>query len=310
MTTEKLLRKESEDKCMDYLGISLHDLLQIDILFTIHYFEYSSEFYFAGESHNFWEFICVDKGNVNICMDETEITLHKGEIAFHQPNEFHKVVATGATAPNLVVISFKCDSPAMDFFRKKVLTIDERERSILAMILKEAKKLFISPLNDPYLKEMKKNPSVPLGTEQLIKLHLQHFLIHLLRRNSEMSIDTPMRSSKNTLEIFKRVVDYMENNLSEHLSIEQICYENMIGRTQLQKIFNEECGYSVIEYFSKMKIESAKHLIRNGKMNFTQISEQLGYTSIHYFSRQFKKVSGMTPSEYASSIKAIAEKKD
>ena len=42
-------------------------------------------------------------------------------------------------------------------------------------------------------------------------------------------------------------------------------------------------------------------------MNFTQISEQLGYTSIHYFSRQFKKVTGMTPSEYASSIKAMAD---
>ena len=36
-------------------------------------------------------------------------------------------------------------------------------------------------------------------------------------------------------------------------------------------------------------------------------SEHLGYTSIHYFSRQFKKTTGMTPSEYASSIKAMAE---
>jgi len=57
-----------------------------------------------------------------------------------------------------------------------------------------------------------------------------------------------------------------------------------------------------------MKIEAAKELIRTGQMNFTQISEKLGYTSIHYFSRQFKKVTGMTPSEYASSIKAMADR--
>ena len=56
-----------------------------------------------------------------------------------------------------------------------------------------------------------------------------------------------------------------------------------------------------------MKVNAAKQLIRTNKMNFTQISEQLGYTSIHYFSRQFKKVTGMTPSEYASSIKAMAD---
>ena len=43
-------------------------------------------------------------------------------------------------------------------------------------------------------------------------------------------------------------------------------------------------------------------------MNFTQISETLGYSSIHYFSRQFKKLTNMTPSEYASSIKALSEK--
>ena len=55
------------------------------------------------------------------------------------------------------------------------------------------------------------------------------------------------------------------------------------------------------------KIDAAKEMIRTGHLNFTQISERLGYTSIHYFSRQFKKLTGMTPSEYASSIKAMAE---
>jgi len=48
-------------------------------------------------------------------------------------------------------------------------------------------------------------------------------------------------------------------------------------------------------------------MIRNGKFNFSQIAEQLGYSSIHYFSRQFKKVTDMSPSEYASSVKAITE---
>ena len=48
-------------------------------------------------------------------------------------------------------------------------------------------------------------------------------------------------------------------------------------------------------------------MIRSGQMNFTQISEYLGYSSIHYFSRQFKRSTGMTPSEYVSSIRALAD---
>ena len=66
----------------------------------------------------------------------------------------------------------------------------------------------------------------------------------------------------------------------------------------------------MIELFLQMKIEFAKQLIREDQMNFTQISDFLGYSSIHYFSRQFKKITGMTPSEYSSSIKALSERRN
>jgi YesN/AraC family two-component response regulator len=64
----------------------------------------------------------------------------------------------------------------------------------------------------------------------------------------------------------------------------------------------------VIDYFTKLKIDMAKQLVRDNHMNFTQIADYLGYSSIHYFSRQFKKTTGMTPSEYSSSIKVLSEK--
>lgn len=293
---------------MSYVGNKLEDSLHIDELFTIHYFEYTNKFFFPGESHNFWELVCVDKGSVKICMDDTDIIMHKGEIAFHEPNEFHNVSTISLTAPNLVVIAFKCHSPLMDFFRKKVLKIDEKERSLLANILVEARKLFSSPLDDPYLEHMEKRKQSPIGSEQLIRMDLEHFLIHLIRRYSVTSNPLTLPATKSSADIFKRVTDYMEANLSSRLTIEQICRDNMIGRTQLQNIFQKETNAGVIEYFSKMKIDAAKHMIRDGLLNFTQISEQLGYTSIHYFSRQFKRITGMTPSDYSSSVKAMMER--
>lgn len=293
---------------MGYIGTTLEDSLHIDKLFTIHYFEYNNTFHFAGESHDFWEFICVDKGSVKICMDDTELTLHKGEIAFHQPNEFHTVSTYSQIAPNLVVISFQCNSPLMEFFKRRVLKIDEKGRSLLAKILVEAQSLFDSPLDDPYTQEMLKKKHIPIGSEQIIRMHLEYFLIELIRRYSSSEQQLQLPVTKSSADIFKRVVDYMEANLSSRLTIERICRDNMIGRTQLQNVFQKEAGLGVIEYFSKLKIENAKHMIRVGYLNFTQISEQLGYASIHYFSRQFKKITGMTPSEYASSVKAMMEK--
>ncbi len=49
-----------------YYGIQLQDLFHIEELFSLHYFEYMSTFSFPGESHDFWEFVCVDKGEVEI----------------------------------------------------------------------------------------------------------------------------------------------------------------------------------------------------------------------------------------------------
>ena len=294
---------------MQFTKIKLENCITVDSVYTIHYFEYTNNFYYAGESHDFWEFVYVDKGSVDICMDDKQITLKKGDIAFHQPNEFHKVSTYGHTAPNLVVISFDSHSPLMDFFRCQIFKTDQKERDLLADTLIEARKLFSSPLGDPYLTEMAKKEDAPIGTEQLIKLHMEQFLIHLVQRYTKAEAKELEFSPQNTTDIFKRVTAYMEDNISKHLTIEQICWDNMIGRTKLQKIFHTEAGIGIIDYFSKLKISAAKHMIRDGKLNFSQISEQLGYSSIHYFSRQFKKITGMSPSDYASSVKSIFDKK-
>lgn len=300
---------------MHYKSTNLREFISINELITIHYFEYRSDFSFPGESHNFWEFVCVDKGEVKIRMGDSNLILKKGEIAFHKPNEFHTVDATGTSAPNLVVISFQCTSSAMSFFEGKILKIDELERNILADIITEGKTVFQGRLDDPYQTEMIRSSTATADAEQLIRIHLEYFLIHLMRRysHSPLSTSTNTPSSlkvtkmKSDTEVLNRIISYMETRLNSRITIEQICKDNMIGRSQLQKLFQQKTGLGIIEYFSNMKIEAAKEMIRTGHMNFTQISEQLGYTSIHYFSRQFKKITNMTPSEYASSIKAMAE---
>ena len=301
---------------MAYYGVNLHNSITLGRIFSIHYFEYMSDFSFEGESHNFWEFVCVDKGEVDVTRGKTHTILKKGDLVFHKPNEFHNVKATGNIAPNLVVISFECHDDAMYFFNDRILRIDETERNLLADIIIEARRCFDCRLDDPYLQNMPLKDSNTFGSQQMIRLYLEHFLIHLIRRYSNpvvlqkklSKVDAPKATkSKSDAEVFNRVTDYLESHLNTHVTIDQICKDNLIGRSQLQKIFKEHCDLGIIEYFSMLKINAAKELIRTKQLNFTQVAEHLGYTSIHYFSRQFKKVSGMTPSEYASSIKAMAE---
>lgn len=304
----------------DFVFTPLTSELIVTDIITIHYFEYRSDFFFPGEYHDFWEFLFVDKGEVIVMADEEEHTLHTGDIIFHKPNEFHNVRANGVVAPNLVVIAFSCESPAMEFFHNKILKVGERGRSILARLINEAMLAFSSPLDDPYLTGLALKEELPFGSLQVIKLHLEQLLIHFIRKELIMpKVNNPMdfcelpesakKSIRNTSEqqLYEQLISYLQENINKQLTIDQICRELLVGSSQIQKLFGERNGCGIISYFSKMKIEAAKQYIRADNMNFTQISETLGYTSVHYFSRQFKKITGMSPSEYAYSIKAITE---
>ena len=129
-------------------------------------------------------------------------------------------------------------------------------------------------------------------------------LINLQRRYSTPTAISPVASQpfsdhpmihKDTDVLFQEIVQYLQRNLSEHLTVIQICKENSVGRSQLQKMFHEKTGCGVIDYFCRLKIETAQKMIRQKRFNYTQISDMLGYSSYQYFSLQFKKFTRMTP---------------
>jgi AraC-like DNA-binding protein len=297
---------------MSYESIQLEQPIVVNKIVTIHYFEYMSDFYYPGESHDFWEILCVDKGELEVVADTKQFTLRKDQIIFHKPNEFHSLRANGKIAPNLFVISFLCNSKYMQFFENKILHINDSERQLIAQIIIEAKKTFSNQLNDPYFEKLIRYDNVPFASEQLIKISLESILIQLFRRyNSMEKMETIFPSTikkKNDAETFHQILNYFNNNIHGHVTIEQICKDNLIGRSGLQSLFSSKFDCGVIEYFTRLKIDMAKQLVRDNHMNFTQIADYLGYSSVHYFSRQFKKTTGMTPSEYSSSIKVLSEK--
>lgn len=305
----------------DFKFTPLTSEVSVTDIITIHYFEYRNDFYFPGEYHDFWEFLYVDKGEVIVMADEQEHTLKKGDIIFHKPNEFHNVRANGVIAPNLIVIAFKCDSPAMEYFHNKILEVGEKERMLLARLITEALHTFSSRLDDPYLTALECRDDVPFGSLQMIKINLEQLLIRFIRKNMNQTLrtvnpmevfepaDTPKKSVrlKSEQQLYTQLLEYLEQNISRQLTIDSICQELLISSSQVQKLFSEQNGCGIITYFSKMKIERAKEYIRAHHLNFTQISEALGYTSVHYFSRQFKKITGMTPSEYSYSVKVLSD---
>jgi len=289
--------------------------MEIREIVSLHYFEYRSDFTFPGETHPFWELVCVDAGEITVEAGEETLLLKKGDVLFHAPNEFHSVKADGKSSPSIVVISFYCNSPSIWRFQKKCLRISDKEKSLLAKIITEGKGVFSGRMDQPYQKKLLFLQEESFGGQQLIRQYLSEFLIQLYRRYFSYPLpieaeDYYVERSSRQSESYNRLVEYLESHVYEKLSMERICRDNLIGRSYVQKIFREVGNTGVMELFSKMKIDTAKRMIREGQLNLTQIADKLEFSSIHYFSRRFKKECKMSPSEYSSSIRSLSEERE
>ena len=280
---------------MEYRPLSPRRPLEVRELYTVHYFEYSGSYAFSGERHDFWEMLYVDKGMVSVTAGERSQQLSQGQIIFHAPGEFHALSALGV-APDLVVVSFRCDSPAMDFFRQRVCAVRREEQALLGKIVAESAAAFSTPLSAPSVLELVRRDQPPFGGEQLVCAALEELLIRLIRREGVPQPPDSPRTEDGGM--FAQVTAYLERQIDRPLTLDQICRDNLVGRSQLQKLFHTSTGSGVMAYFNALKIRTAKRMIREGRLNFTQIAARLGYQSVHYFSRRFHLATGMSPSEY------------
>ena len=291
---------------MDYKAVALKKYIEVEELYSVHYFEYSPSYTFLGEEHDFWELVYVDSGSIMVTAGEESFSLSRGQMIFHAPGEFHALAANGLEAPNLVVVGFGSPSESMEFFRGYRGFLGAAERENLASILEESRLAFLTPLDDPTTESLLPETDAPVGSLQLIKAALEELLLRLMRRGESMSgrESGRLRGGNAAAEAIR---EYLEQRLDQPLTVEQICRDNMIGRSQLQKLFHDETGGGIMEYFSALKIKAARRMIREGRLNMTQIALRLGFQSVHYFSRRFKQFTGMSPSEYAESVKMLEE---
>ena len=280
-----------------YIKTRPKTLIDVTKIVTIHYYEFGSNFSFAGESHNFWEMVYVDKGCVIVCRDEDEIVLHQGDVIFHKPNEFHSIRAL-ESAPIFIVISFVSTSLAMVGFEGCCTRLERFHKNLLSSIIKEADKSYIIPKNDTGLRQLRRRANAPLGSEQLIKNYLEQLLIHLLRSASVSNDSELIPQQPEEVPLVAAIKAYLNLRCEENVRIEDVCRAFGYSKSFLSRLFREHTGQSLAAYSRMKKIERAKELIRQGSLNFAQISAKLSFEDPQYFSRVFKKECGMTPTEY------------
>lgn len=272
---------------------------------SIYYFEFGKNFSHPPERHNFWEMVYVDSGKINAVTNGVGLTLDEGQVIFHEPMETHAHVSDNHVSNNMLVISFSTNSDVMQFFKNKTFTLDKTGKTLLSLFLEEAKNALGTVPGDYNNKDNLKFLSSSFGSTQLLQCYFTEFLIRLIRSGSELSEEVlASKKSRNIASnsISELMTDYMKNNIYSNLTLKDVCSHFLFGKTQLCKIFRESTGESPMEYYMDLKMKEAKKLLREGNYSISQISDMLGYSSIHNFSRAFKKAVGISPTNYAKRI--------
>lgn len=272
---------------------------------SIYYFEFGKDFSHTPEKHNFWEMVYVDKGSIMAVTNGIGCTLEQGQAIFHEPNEVHSHISDNKVANNMLVISFTVDDSAMQFFNKKCFTLDKTSKTLLSLFLQEAQNA-LGKVPDKYEDKGNLNfDTSPIGSTQLLQCYFTEFLIRLLRNGDSYSEHIYSNEESRTIasnSLIELVKEYMSNNIYSSLTLKVVCEHFMIGKSQLSKIFKESTAKSPMEYYQNLKISEAKKLIREERLSISEISDSLGYSSIHIFSRAFKKAVGFSPTAYKKSI--------
>ncbi|MEF3304596.1 AraC family transcriptional regulator [Paenibacillus sp. GYB003] len=293
---------------MQFPRYDLRVELSIRQIITFFYMELPKRFWTPGESHDFWEMAYVDNGYLEIIRGTQRHALGPGDLIFYAPNEFHAGRALNESAPTLIILSFECDSEAMHACAGKIVHLEEEEKKLLSTIIREGREAFDPPVDSPRMHRPRQRLKAAFGSEQMIKNHLEILLIQLIRRGDRSSTNQSdsiaMANYNDTL--VGQMIDYMRANIRENLTIEQLCSAFGMGRTRMVTLFKTATGLGTIAYFQKLKIEHAKTIIRHRTLRMTEVAEEVGFASVHHFSRSFKKETGLTPTEYARSVNARA----
>lgn len=292
--------------------LKLKRLVNVDAIFSFHYTEYPKSFRMQ-DCYDFWQLFYVDKGEWEFFADPDTFAMKQGECLFAPPDVIRRSQTKAVAPPNVLILSFECRSASVRRLARRTFRLDDEERHLLSRLIQEGNHAFLPP---PLGKRQEHgtfryNDAAPPGSQQLVKNLLEILLVSLLRRaeaapRPDEKLSTAPQD-KREQSVVDRVLAHIGENLAGDLSLAALCRRFAVSRSHLYDAFKKRHGCGVSDYVRLQRAERAKILIREEACSMTEIAERLGYSSIHYFSKDFKKLNDMTPTDYAKSIQVLAQ---
>lgn len=271
------------DNPFNYSNIS--SSLDISEIYTKFYQEKGTNYNFSGEKHSYWELTYVDKGELLTTIDGMSYHLKQGDLIFYAPMQFHTQSTFEKISSSYLTINFKMNFNHADLLCNKIFSLKRDSYFIVTKLIEELS-------NDN------------LYSNDLSLCYLKQLIIQMLRLDNSHFHSKPTTNMQQTYEneLLNDILLYIDNNIYEKISVSTLCEHFCISASMLHSLFRKNMNNTAKNYINELKLSKSKELIRNSTHTLSEISEMLGFSSIHYFSKKFKSYFNISPTEYSKSI--------
>ena len=271
------------DNPFNYSNIS--SSLDISEIYTKFYQEKGTNYNFSGEKHSYWELTYVDKGELLTTIDGVSYHLKQGDLIFYAPMQFHTQSTFEKISSSYLTINFKMNFNHADLLCNKIFSLKRDSYFIVTKLIEELS-------NDN------------LYSNDLSLCYLKQLIIQMLRLDNSHFHSKPTTHMQQTYEneLLNDILLYIDNNIYEKISVSTLCEHFCISTSMLHSLFRKNMNNTAKNYINELKLSKSKELIRNSTHTLSEISEMLGFSSIHYFSKKFKSYFNISPTEYSKSI--------
>lgn len=263
----------------------MRESFSVPEIYAYYYSTKGNHYVFEGEEHPYWEMTFIDNGELVTTVEGKSFHLPSRSLFFYAPGQFHtQHTPEGATCTYMTVM-FDLKDLDSSLISKRVIPASKNMLQILS--------IFMHLSNEAWDHQ----GELLLG---LLKVLITFALDETKEVDTAPHLN-PMHQHYED-ELLNEVLHYIRSHIHESLGITEICDNFAISRSSLQALFKHNLNTSPKLYINRVKLEQSKLLLKNSARTVSEVSDLLGFASIHYFSRKFKLEYGISPSEYAKSI--------
>lgn len=248
--------------------------------------------------HKEIELLYITSGKATFECNSSSFEAHPGDIVVFNSNDIHYGVSMSGNLTYLALIS--------DLALLHGHTADVSETKYIAPILQN--KIYFrnhigkdSGISDCMAMMASELRERAFGFELAVKSYLYRIFTHLLRHHmSSIQNESEHYAKVMCLQQFEPIFHYIEQHYMEQITVDELAALAGLSRSHFSRRFKWLTAKTITEYINQIRVNKAEYLLRNTPLTVSEIALTTGFSDIYYFSRMFKKLKKVTPSQIRS----------